>query len=70
MSATRDSRAEMWELPMEVRWAVKAARASAVRWGSGGGGAGGRGGVWSGWVAEEVEAVMVLRGSRCLKRCL
>lgn len=30
----------MCELPIEVRWAEKAARASAVRWGSGGGGVG------------------------------
>lgn len=56
MSETRPSRAEMWELPMDVRWAVKAARASPVRWGSGGGGGGGS---CSTWVAEEVDVVMV-----------
>ncbi len=38
ISPTRCSRAEMCELPIEVRCAVNAARASAVRWGSGGGG--------------------------------
>ena len=38
MSETRLSSADMWELPMAVRWAVKAALASAVRRGSGGGG--------------------------------
>ena len=36
MSETRLSSADMWELPMAVRWAVKAALASAVRRGSGG----------------------------------
>ena len=38
MSETRPSREEMWVLPMDVKWAVKAARASAVRCGSAGGG--------------------------------
>ena len=68
MSETRVSREEMCELPMEVRWAVKAARASAVRWGSGGergagGGAEGGGGGCSTWVVEEVEAVVIVSES-------
>ena len=46
----------MWVLPMDVKWAVKAARASAVRCGSAGGG--GLGGC-STWVAEEVGVVML-----------
>ena len=36
MSEARLSSADIWELPMAVRWAVKAALASAVRRGSGG----------------------------------
>lgn len=48
---------------MEERCAVKAARASAVRWGSGAGGGGGEG--WGSiWVAEEEEVVGMLAGSR------
>ena len=50
----------MCEVPMEARWAVKAARASAVRWGSGGGGGGGGGGGCSRWVVEGVEAVVMV----------
>lgn len=72
MSETRPSRDEMCVLPMDVRWAVKAMRASAVRCGSGGGGggAGGAGGGCSTWVAEEVEVVMLSGGCAMEASCI